>query len=389
MNPTPVQNYFQTVCNICASLLILKFDGSLRRPSDPYKDLLPTSISSNLPSVATCSSALLADDDKNIIALAGKSIPCFCQTTSADVEYEGLVLGLQMLYFVQQQSAKCRRDGILHNSHKGTVVIVRGDCKTVIDQLIGVSTPRKQRSYYEEVMKIIAELEKDLDVTLEFEHVNRDKNGLCDGMCKVIVQNLQIGVVDDFIRLIANIEENYEEVSLPENRKKRLKFEETHFYNPINLISGWTGYIPLSLRPYLLCHMYFTCNRVQDHVAIKLIGEALRKESKRWKKAKIGIHEEMGLVGLKLVHKSLRSMALEREAQHLEDLIFQQDSLFTGSIDDHEIQLLQKQLPVPREQDSVIVIMDSSQHHKFDKWLKDIVSKLSHKRDVEKPWVIY
>ena len=222
-----VQDHFKIVIILilytkCVKSLVLQFDGSLRRQADPYKEIVSTALSSKLSPFATCSFAILEDDNEEgeIIALGGKALPFDSRTTSADVEYEGFVLGLKgFLHICEHFEEKV---------FLGNELTIRGDCKTVIDQMIGVSLPRKQRSYYKEAKSIIEKIETEHAIKVNFEHVSRNLNQLCDGMCKVIMQQMQDNVSLNFLKLLNKIEKNYEEIPVPTNRKKRLKFAETY-----------------------------------------------------------------------------------------------------------------------------------------------------------------
>ncbi len=64
-----VQDHFNVVIILilyikCVNSLVLQFDGSLRRQADPYKEIVSTALSSKLSPFATCSFAILEDDNK-------------------------------------------------------------------------------------------------------------------------------------------------------------------------------------------------------------------------------------------------------------------------------------------------------------------------------------
>ena len=329
------------------------------------------------------------NDCCEIIALGSKPIPTYGQITSADVEYEGLLLGLNNLLHI------CEHD----ENFQSEKVIIRGDCKMVIDQMNGVSVPRKQRSYYDEAKLIISKLEGIHNMELNFEHVTRDQNELCDGMCRVLLQQLQYNTIRDIVDLVDAIEENHIEVPLPANKKKRLAFEETQFSKPLNVISQWDGHVPLSVRPYLLCELYHACSRVEDYVAMRLIGETMRAEALRWKKQKIGIDvdilQQLDFIGLKLIYSSLVEMDLKREAEKCRGSILGVYNEDVECIKTKEVQLLQQSLPWINEciNDSIKISLNVLQEEKLVKWNEDVVMKISHfahlECDDKRPWIVF
>jgi len=68
--------------------LTLQFDGSLRPPPDPNGFRVNYSI------MATGAAIILSDG--NILAMGGKTIDIVPCISSADIEYEGFLLGLSM-----------------------------------------------------------------------------------------------------------------------------------------------------------------------------------------------------------------------------------------------------------------------------------------------------
>ncbi len=300
---------------LCATL-VLEFDGSLRRAPDPNNEIVPKSLSSKLAPFAACACAIHEGDDSEtgeIILLGGKEIPYYgqSQTTSADVEYEGLILGLKGLLNVCED---CVRDEDTLKSP----IIVRGDCKTVIDQMNGNSLPRKQKAYCNEAILIVEQIKQAYDVDLQFEHINREYNELCDVMCKIIIERLQQNAISELMNSLINIEQEYVEIPLPGNKKKRLKSQKSPFLDPLKAISDWHGHIPISIRPYLLCEFYHASNRMKDYVGMRMIGDVMKSEAKRWEKQGIGhasILRELESLGWQLTYNSLKHMGLEKEAE--------------------------------------------------------------------------
>lgn len=333
--------------------LIFQFDGSLRIAQDPHPKIVPTSItSSSVLPLASCSFALLIEDGNgdtgNILKLEGK--PLYGnQWSSADVEYEGLLLGLNEIllfpFFNQTTTSSCL-------SYNHNEIIIRGDCKTVIDQLNGISLPRKQRTYYNEAKALIERIENENNVTFIYEHVKRDENQLCDYMCFKIIQLMQLKYVID---LKNTIDEIVKEASLANtkgekeiflSKKKRMRNKSTRFANLIHSLSSHdsASHIPVSIRPYWLCQLFFHAESLKDYVAIRLIGEALISESKYWKKMGQNniLSDRMEIMGYRLVLTSLENMELYKEADKIISKKIHNSAYIT--IENHD-ECLQKDLP--------------------------------------------
>ncbi|CAB9519191.1 expressed unknown protein [Seminavis robusta] len=166
-------------CNTAAHILSLQFDGSLRPPSDPGF------ATASLGRIGTAAAALsLIDHDAsgqqkptNPLWLGGKALPPGGLENSAEAEYEGLLMGLEKAVELVGVS---------------TVVVdkivVQGDCKTVIDQLKESSRPRKLEAHYIRAQEHLTQLlgEQQGPVVLEYQHIPRKQNQLCDGLCTVI-----------------------------------------------------------------------------------------------------------------------------------------------------------------------------------------------------------
>ena len=95
-----------------------------------------------------------------------------------------------------------------------------------------------------------------------------------------------------------------------------MKTRESQLVNLIDSLSSWDSYsqVPLSIRPYWLCELFVNAEQSNDYVAIRLIGEALICESKRWKKIKSDLSQKMELFGHRLIVSSLEQMELHKEA---------------------------------------------------------------------------
>ncbi len=313
--------------------LILHFDGSLRVPHDPRPDIIPHSVSCKfLPPMASCSSVLLRDEfdmekdyditsekwkeSEMILALDGKILDGF-GLTSADVEYEGLLLGMKLLMVYLEGLTSTE---IMMSCN---TITVRGDCKTAIDQMNAVSKPRKQKDYFERVHSLVDEIKINFNIIFIFEHVLRDQNELCDAVCHDVIQLHQASIVGEVEQQLDDIVAK-KPLLLPQSKKKRAKFMDTHFSTLIDDLRDWDqgrrSRVPLSMRPYFLGKIALYANQVGDYVAMRLVGEALINESKQWQKQGLSFgkyasfSDALNELGQMLVLFSLDSMDLRQSA---------------------------------------------------------------------------
>lgn len=257
--------------------LVLNFDGSLRVAEDPNMELVKSSISSKfLPPLVASAICLKDETTGKIIALCSRNIPISPFVTSADVEYDALLLGMECIQELTFESNENWKD--MH-------IIVKGDCRMVIDQMNGVSIPRKQKIYYDKISDLVVEIRKKYNISFDFQHVNREFNQVCDEMCKAVIlsqQKAEIRKCFDRIEMICN---NYEPQEVPTNRKKKIAFVETPFSSVLDDVSSWKkSYIPISLRPLYFCKLYDAFVEVSDVIAIKRLGVIMCEEHDRMKK---------------------------------------------------------------------------------------------------------
>jgi len=362
------------MCSLLSAFLVLYFDGSLRIPADPNKNM-PTLVSSALSPLAACSTAVINERTHSVVALGGRDLLFDGQITSADVEYEGLILGLNCLLTM------CEREAA---SIKNIEVTIRGDCKTVIDQMNAVSLPRKQKAYYNEALLIINKLKFDYEISLSFEHITRNLNELCDGMCKVILHHLQGSAIDNIMHSIQSVETEFRPILLPENKKKRFKFSETPFHFLLREVVGWSGHIPISLRPYILCEIALASNRTGDRVAMRQLGIAMLEEAQRLHQHNIEfkctqVIRGLGLMGLQMSFTSLIAMELDQEAAKIAHHITQGYGAIAECITEQHLLRFQDRLPFSYERDDTIHkvmkdIASDNQYQQIQEWNDNVAS---------------
>lgn len=324
------------ITNTIVSLLILQFDGSLRSPSTlrPNEDVRPHHIRSPSSPMASCAAVLLKDDGRTIQSLGGKPLLSVDLTiTSADAEYEGLLLGLKhLLYLCENQSLPSDRmesysDDVSSAMNAGnftTVVLIQGDCKMIIDHLNQRAIPRKQRRYYDESKELMDRIQSVTSVTekrrinFQFQHIPRNENKLTDFLCQIAIAVLQKKAVEDLQQMTKDASEfnngdNPQPVKLPTSKKKRLIFSETPFSTPLTHLSNEIGsYIPLYARPALVCNLACAAIETDDPVALRLCGQMIVREAKSWKRLFTRPTDVISSSNLDDLGRSLECIALVR-----------------------------------------------------------------------------
>jgi ribonuclease HI len=207
--------------------------------------------------MASCSSAIFKTDERHqrIVALGGKFLDIVPGITSADAEYEGLVLGLEWL---------TRRPPDWWNEQSSTVVLhVQGDCKVIIDQLNGDAVQGKLRPKYEKAQTSLGVLKSSHVDSVVFEHIPRGQNIVADRICALAME-LQEEVAlrrfgDALWRALVEAERTTE--------SRLVSVVNTHFGEP--------SLLRYSLRPKLYEEMIAIASRQQDGNALVLLGERL------------------------------------------------------------------------------------------------------------------
>ena len=236
-------------------VIILQFDGSLRPPRDSGYPTLPARMATCSSSINFCmnvtpppSEVALSDPyvesnltlalsdlsttfsskdgtisteysvDRSVYGqsfmaqfVGGRNLPVTMGMTSAHAEYEGLLLGLELLLDMQSPKSSTYASSLIFEDRKNAVsklmnaeahLIIQGDCKTVIDQLLGKSLPRKLRDPYQVARErinlllqrevVIQTKNNDYNVNtkfairikdVQFHHIPRQQNVLCDAVC--------------------------------------------------------------------------------------------------------------------------------------------------------------------------------------------------------------
>jgi Reverse transcriptase-like len=213
-----VTSFVVILYSLLGTTILVKFDGSLRFPSDPG---FPTR---SLESIAACAAYITADTDSTTFStedvifqrsiqssrqpcafLGGKLVDSRQIQNSAESEYEGLILGLEGLFALLTAAGQGypRPPGMKHHIKvsKLDVVTIQGDCKTVIQQMRGRSRPRKLERHHSRAHQLVERL-LPLCNRIQFEHIPRSENCLCDQLCiRMILQKEMITLQQAWIEL--------------------------------------------------------------------------------------------------------------------------------------------------------------------------------------------
>ncbi|KAL7445259.1 hypothetical protein ACHAXH_008236 [Discostella pseudostelligera] len=192
---------------VAGLVIIVNFDGSLRLPRDP----VPGFRHNSGKEMASCSATVsfqLPNHEEASFAIGGKLLPIVPGITSADAEYEGLLLGLNWLASAYNPN-NCDRTELNRNVlSDATKIIIRGDCKAVIDQLNSKSSPRKMETHYNTAQTYIRDIQKSSfdkssrELSVVCELIPRDENCLCDAICKLVTTQKLLDEVSKIDRLI-------------------------------------------------------------------------------------------------------------------------------------------------------------------------------------------
>jgi len=283
--------------------IVLYFDGSLHHS-------LQSRIGKNqkkTPSIAIASAAIYtlvpsylpsSECICECIGYTAHPIPIYPQITSADVEYDGFLLALQQL----QSYLTTTRDSRNIPSHHDGDVIIRGDCKTVIDQMNGHSIPRKLRQKHTQALQFIQRMKQQQHskettssptndnnhqpyaIHFVYQHVTRDKNIFCDWLCKDTLYKLQRQHMDTYVEFIQNTTQN---VILSKNTtnhkfmiwdpKSKKYISSSLFLSMIlqNITNVDEIHLPMNWRPTLYFPLASFALDTRDPITLYHIGQLL------------------------------------------------------------------------------------------------------------------
>ncbi|KAL7489567.1 hypothetical protein ACHAW6_015234 [Cyclotella cf. meneghiniana] len=294
--------------------LVLYFDGSLRPPRDPIPGFTRHTASfQDIDKIASCSAAILIEPHKSfdggggysrnsdvcnarVLAVGGKLLQLTPGMTSADAEYDGLLLGLEQLYSYLSNDENL--NARMFNS-VDPLLIIRGDCKAIIDQFNGRSTPRKLDLKYNIAKRRIRSI-KDLHFTrankedspqctkmlsISFEHIQRDNNDLCDAICNLSVnqwQRYSVASIYDSVRM--GEAQASLETGNPASKSKRKPTNNPHFRKAFGDICNVDSSLKLchSSQLALACELAMAAIQQRDFTILVELADFFLIMSRRW-----------------------------------------------------------------------------------------------------------
>jgi ribonuclease HI len=281
-------------------VIFLHFDGSFRPPRDPIpgftysRDVFDNApLYNNSEKLASCSSSIsilsspccsgVGDKKETRIAIGGRYLPNHIEMSSAMAEYEGLLLGLDWLMNTSPNLLLSNYYSIESHQFKDTTLIIRGDCKLVIDQLNSGSNPRKMEKVYNSALyklDCIRELYPSLNVC--FEHVPREDNTLCDAVCNLITNQKQKNLVKTIHDLIL-LGDSFKGRSNLSTKKKFVTSTSVHLNEALDEIRN-NSQLCHSSRLALACVLVRESILQRDVEILKGISRFFLDMARRWSK---------------------------------------------------------------------------------------------------------
>eukprot|EP00549_Striatella_unipunctata_P011456 CAMPEP_0118678018 /NCGR_PEP_ID=MMETSP0800-20121206/2967_1 /TAXON_ID=210618 ORGANISM="Striatella unipunctata, Strain CCMP2910" /NCGR_SAMPLE_ID=MMETSP0800 /ASSEMBLY_ACC=CAM_ASM_000638 /LENGTH=413 /DNA_ID=CAMNT_0006573791 /DNA_START=48 /DNA_END=1289 /DNA_ORIENTATION=+ len=288
--------------------LVIQFDGSLRKIGGKRN-------------VASCGAAILQGESNSIIAMGGKKVTLHPGTSVADVEYEGLLIGMEYLLHQTETNPE------FFDGEKE--IVIRGDCRPIFDQLKGTSTARKAKFRYEKARAYWTLLEERCQgMKLVAEHVPRAKNRMTNCVCRGVFHILNRDAILHAQAAIRDAEAkampalvatagttNTKAYKRHKNRPPEL--EESPFGSAIEFITD--GIIHDNHRLSLLRDATNAATRAQDPIALYHIGLVIQKSSKNKYSTLISSnHESFEAAAITMQVQALHDMGLPNAANRLE-----------------------------------------------------------------------
>jgi ribonuclease HI len=238
--------------NVVTSLVVIvQFDGSLRPPNDFG---IPTTSLGRMAACACSIRHLGAGSEVNSFLVGGKGLVASSTTTSGEVEYEGLLFALTTL-----RSYITTRGGCIINESEDLNIQIQGDCKTVIDQMNGKSIPRKLEHYFHQAVAKVLEIEHEMLLIghankIQFQHVPRSNNVVCDRVSACIILNQEIKVYKDICNLLVT--------ALSDNSTFDVTMILDLWFQP------GKSFVKLSKRPKIYHYMVELATNMKDYVGL-------------------------------------------------------------------------------------------------------------------------
>jgi len=254
----------KTIPNVMGLALIvrLEFDGSLRPPRDFGFPTIPAKL-------VTCSSSLSIGQDSSNDGVLFSPFALGCRRlvpnlglTSAQTEYEGLLLGLEFLNDLESFTDLVSKE---ETSTTENSLLIIGDCKAVIDQINGKSIPRKMGTMHERSVDIMTQLGNKFDM-VEARHIPRTENILCDSLCADLMTVIEWQEYNDCQTELWMCHDEPSKTSAGDVYTRYLKDENK-------------CHIPYSKRPSLYQSMVSLSRTMDEFDTLVEVGERRLKES--------------------------------------------------------------------------------------------------------------
>ena len=297
---------------LLAKFILMRFDGALRFPQS--SDWQVGVNDPSLRPLAACAALVILNNTTAF--LGGKllrpdkttSTSSSPSLTSAEVEYEGLLLGLNQILALSQRQ---RQVDEVQMIEPWRLLTIQGDCKAVVQQMNGSSRPRKLGLSHHRAASILNRIERawleDHETErndarqmscstpqISVQHIGRGNNQLCDGVADTIIRHQQQlnyrNVWDEFAQLAA-INEDQRQIN--ESINKRIPKTKLNDSAASLMMDYWRKKaffdIPLSSRaPFYQC-IAAIATISSDYETLIQLGETfdsdmshLLKEQRKW-----------------------------------------------------------------------------------------------------------
>lgn len=266
--------YYHSYC--CAAsaaslVFVLRFDGSYRANRDETCRAAACAASLKVMSPKTGTIGVQGDNDAcwthrsgishdTTVCVGGRLLDPRSIESSGQAEYEGIILGLEMLHQCMDElllvppPPSMDDDTVrIVSSSRETVpweIRIEGDCKTVIRQLEGRARPRKLQASYDRARKLLDGIRRQFIPTtirenfqshaststegvpsVSFQHIPRHQNVLCDAVAGAIMEweercdaHAAVKGLDEIANLCADTE-----VSVSDEAERRIFPHAKHF----------------------------------------------------------------------------------------------------------------------------------------------------------------
>jgi ribonuclease HI len=269
--------------------------------------------------------------------MGGKMLDLMPGMTSADVEYEGLLMGLDKvkIYLSDNQNMAS-----LMASSTDPALTVKGDCKVIVDQFQGKSIPRKMETKYNiaiEKMRSIQNLcaaypQATKKLSVRFQHIPRDDNHLCDAICRLLVNQKQrssVAFIHDLIKLgEAEIPvQSTRPIKIGSKKKKNLTSKNPYFQRALDSVTG--DQLCHSSQLALSCELASAAIQQKDVIILSELADLFLLMSRRW--GRIYYYEDTNSIEVKRALENVSASCKDLATQY-STRVGQEDN--TGGTDD-------------------------------------------------------